>query len=467
MATLTLVLGLVGLLLASTRGHEEIAMAKRRLVPDLEERRQGSGLDFMSETRVDRAPRAGAAEGFDAERVWSGNDDWEPHLAADRNEPFVYQFTTRWIAPNYRIVTRRSVDGGATWEADAEILPGNTGQADPYAKVADDGTVYAIWLEIWDTVLSKSSDHGLTWSAPVSTIGDQPWSDYPSLAISGSGQDVYVAFNTAHSYVSASHDFGETFSEPIRTDSDNRYWYAGGGAVAPDGTAYFAASATSAFIFTDTDHTLLRSTDGGASWQTIQVERAAENPKCDFVPDCDQGFLVPTMGVAVDEAGTLLVAYPASNVDEGPQRMWARSSTDRGETWSPRMTISIPASDVTNAFPSVTAGPTAGDFRVLWQSSSPGLPGRWNAWYRRTLDGGVTWGDPVRLSDEPDGAPYKHPEGFNFPYGDYLASSVGVDGMNHFVWGAGRSYNGPGGTWYTRGLETESAIESETERLAR
>ena len=110
--------------------------------------------------------------------------------------------------------------------------------------------------------------------------------------------------------------------------------------------------------------------------------------------------------------------------------MWVRTSDDGGDTWSQRISISRPSPDVTNAFPTVVAGPEPGDFRVVWQSSSPGLPGRWNTWYRRTLDGGQTWLVPVRLSDLPDGAPYKTPEGYTFPYGDYLAATVGVDGLS-------------------------------------
>jgi hypothetical protein len=57
----------------------------------------------------------------------------------------------------------------------------------------------------------------------------------------------------------------------------------------------------------------------------------------------------------------------------------------------------------------------------------------------------------VRLSDRALGAPYKSAAGYRFTYGDYLALSVDGYGINHVVWGEGESWNGPGGTWYTRG----------------
>ena len=49
-------------------------------------------------------------------------------------------------------------------------------------------------------------------------------------------------------------------------------------------------------------------------------------------------------------------------------------------------------------------------------------------------------------------APYKHPAGYTFPYGDYLSLSVDGDGANHVIWGEGASYDGPGGSWYTRSV---------------
>jgi hypothetical protein len=41
--------------------------------------------------------------------------------------------------------------------------------------------------------------------------------------------------------------------------------------------------------------------------------------------------------------------------------------------------------------------------------------------------------------------------GYRFPYGDYLGIAVDDAGSNYVIWGEGDSYEGPGGTWYTRG----------------
>jgi hypothetical protein len=68
-----------------------------------------------------------------------------------------------------------------------------------------------------------------------------------------------------------------------------------------------------------------------------------------------------------------------------------------------------------------------------------------------TLDGGATWSASELLSDLEAGAPYKGPLGYLFPYGDYYEIAIDGDDVNHIIWGAGTSYTGPGGSWYTRG----------------
>jgi hypothetical protein len=89
-----------------------------------------------------------------------------------------------------------------------------------------------------------------------------------------------------------------------------------------------------------------------------------------------------------------------------------------------------------------------GDVRVAWMDNRTG---RWNTWYRRSADSGRTWSGTVRLSDRSDGAPYKSPRGFKFPYGDYGQLAVDGRGRTHATWGEGPNYIGPGGAWYTRG----------------
>ena len=103
----------------------------------------GTGKSFVAETMVALAPAAPPGGGWDAERVMSGQDDWEPATAVDPvNSNYVYQLTTRYTGPKPcgncklpAIVLRRSTDGGATW---VEQFLSTTGKAqyDPQIVVA-------------------------------------------------------------------------------------------------------------------------------------------------------------------------------------------------------------------------------------------------------------------------------------------------------------------------------------------
>ncbi|MFN8598683.1 MAG: sialidase family protein [Anaerolineae bacterium] len=400
--------------------------------------------------------------GFDQERVWGQYNDWEPAIAVDPSSSYVYQLTTRYNGPEPcnrcagpYIIFRRSHDGGATWEPDKFLTPYRKAHNDPQIEVANDGTIYAAWLNDYVPGIKflKSSNHGDTWSAPIAitTKAGQPnWSDKPILAISPTGRDVYIAFNASDAYVVVSHNFGATFSKPIKTNNDTRYWFHNGGAVAPNGDVYFSAVDYSQDYTGDSYINVLKSTNGGKTWTTTRVDTSKQMPDCAWAAGCSLGFFGPSAALAIDTAGTIMIAYNAGDVAGQPQKMWARTSTN-GVTWSARQELSNGATTVNNGFPALATGPTAGDFRVAWQDDRNGSTTAWNTWYRSTNNSGTTWSAPIRLSDLGTGAPYKNTNGYAFPYGDYFEVAVDAAGMAHVIWGEGTSYTGPGGTWYTRG----------------
>ncbi len=424
--------------------------------PHGERKERSSGRNFAAQTDVQSQPRASAtAPGWESERVWSGQDDWEPYVAGDRSSSYVYQMTTRFNAPSSGIFIRRSRDGGRSWERDQLIAPVDAWEADPQVQVADDGTVFAVWLHgpHWESKLVKSYDHGATWTAPVVIAPGIHWTDHPWLVVSPDGQDVYVGFNKDDSYIAASHDGGASFARPIRTNTEptpGHWWDANGAAIAPDGSIYYVVINFHLDYKGPAEINVVSSHDRGASWQSVVVDRSAPPPGCGSVPGCDYGFLSTTASLAIDASGEIMLLYHASDMTKEPQPMWVSTSRD-GTTWTPRMQVSQPNEEATNGFPAVAAGPVAGDFRIVWQGDN-GDPHGWNTFYRRTTDGGATWSETVRLSDRGKGAPYKTPAGYLFPYGDYLALSVDGAGVNHVIWGEGASYSGPGGVWYTRGL---------------
>lgn len=445
------------------RFSAETTIARPAFSEDGKEKKAWSGRSFERQTVISPIPSASeSAAGFESERAWSGRDDWEPAIAADPSSSYLYQMTTRYDGPAPcggcpmpAIIFRRSSDSGATWSPDAFIPITKKKQNDPQIEVASNGTIYAAWLDDYTpgVKLIKSSNRGATWSTPIAFTGKgkKPnWSDRPILAISSDGKDVYVAFNASDSYVVASHDFGKTFSAAKKTNSDTRYWFHTGGVVS-NGTAYFAAVDFSQDYSGDSDVNVIKSTDGGQSWTTTRVDTSRELPGCSWSPGCSFGFLGPSASVAADINGKVLLAYNAGNTPGGAERMYVRASADGGINWGPRVEVSNGSTTVNNAFPALTSGPTANDFRIIWQDDRNGSTSAWNTWYRRSSDGGATWSTTTRLSDLGSGAPYKGANGYRFPYGDYLEISVDSTGRNCIIWGEGDSYSGPGGTWYTRG----------------
>ena len=189
--------------------------------PHGERKERSSGRNFAARTDVQRHPRISpAASGWDSERVWSEHDDWEPFVAADRSSSYVYQMTTRFNAQVSGIFIRRSVDGGRTWDPSQLIAPVEVWQADPQVEVADDGTVFVVWLDgpNWMSKLVKSYDHGATWTEPIVIAPALRWTDHPWLVVSPDGQDVYVGLNMDDSFIVTSHDGGQTFGTPIQDE---------------------------------------------------------------------------------------------------------------------------------------------------------------------------------------------------------------------------------------------------------
>jgi hypothetical protein len=400
---------------------------------------------------------AATTTGFDSERLWGTGNDWEPAIAVDPGSSYVYQMTTRYGGPKAcsscsdpAIIVRASSDGGSTWGADQYICACKNvkAQNDPQIAVATDGTLYAAWLNDYQpgVVFSKSTNHGATWSTPKSVEGKSlNFSDKPILEISPTGKDVYIAFNSSDSYVVASHDFGATFGTRVKTNSDTLYWFAEGGAVAPNGTVYFAESAENQSATGQVKLAVLRSTNGGASFTTTFIDTSEQQPACTSA-GCTNDFLGPQASLAVDSSGKVLAAYSLTTVSGGPKGLYVRPSTD-GVTWSARQ--QIPAGGDAG-FPEVTHGPAAGDFRLAWQDNRNGA-GAYNTWYTRTTTGGTSWSAQVRLSDQSTGAAYKTATGYAFPYGDYFEMETAPSGVNYLIWGEGISYTGPGGSWYTKG----------------
>src|SRR5712692_4152759 len=341
-------------------------------------------------------PANAGSGGFNSEQPagtpYLHQSNWEPTVATDPNHPnLVYQLITGINAhqcspgcPGTSVLSRESTHGGTTWGPDHFVCvlacKGVGWQFDPQIKVATDtnrgcgcGTVYVAFLNTYNpgVVLFKSHDGGTSWQGPITMNGSLTYMDKPVLEISPTGQDVYVAFNgKLASYVVASHGFGDpgTFLPPTQVNGDDDlWWYPDGGAVAPDGTAYFTENGETGTQL-NVGHL-----DGPAvvglfrcsPSPTISCSKptltsfgtSAAPPPCP-VFQCYPDYYDATPSVAVDSAGHLVVAYTFSAVANGPKSLFIRTSSD-GVTWSAPILVNGKGD---SNVPQIANGPIAGQF---------------------------------------------------------------------------------------------------------
>jgi len=404
-------------------------------------------------------------------------DDWEPAIAADASG-HVYVMTTHYVGfggsssgdpdptcptcASPHMILQVSSNGGATFSAPRALTPdATTRQDDPQIAVdpVDGRTVYAAFMQDDKSseYVARSDDFGATWT-PVLTEDLKRGTDKDNLAVRG--DDVYLLYHTQQKiFVSVSHDRGRTWSlqNPLgTTNSEFGVSLASGGAVAPDGTVYFALNGVNrpGQAKGTINLYVIKSIDGGLTWTTSLVDVSQAPANC----DCGAwDWWGAQMALAVDDANVVYVLWNANETKYGPHRVFFARSIDAAVSWSSPVDVSLAPTGTNNVFPAIAAR-GAGGVRIAWQDDRNGFdPGgnsadaRWNTYYRSSGDGGTTWSAEAQLSAYVAGYAYKLPDGYLQPYGDYFEIDVNSAGRTVAVWGEGNSYFGPGNIWFARG----------------
>jgi BNR repeat protein len=389
-------------------------------------------------------------------------DQWEPAAAADGSGRIYVLYPHYGRVPNCKncrvptMLLVASNDNGKTWQTPHVMLESGSGQFDAQIAVdpADRRTVYAAWLQNGKraVMLAKSVDSGATWAFTMAVRSDVEL-DKPALAVRG--QNVYVAFNHEEEvWVAASPDGGRSFtSTRVNTESRPGWSLLGAATVDPAGNVYLAwASYSKAGGARGAVNLYIaKSADAGKEWSATLLDVSAAAPGCKD-EECGEAYLGAQIALTSDAAGTLYALWSAGGALLGPQRIYFASSTDGGENWLPRVSVSDAEPGVEHAFPAIVAGNT-GDVRIAWmdsRSSSLSSP-YWNTYYRSSSNGGATWGEEIRVSGYVPGYRYIGKEGFRFPFGDYFSLAIDNHGETHVVWGEGMNYQSPGSIWHASG----------------
>ncbi len=276
----------------------------------------------------------------------------EPSIAVDPTNPDRLaigwrQFDT--IASNFRQAGyAHTVDGGATWTFPGAIDPG-VFRSDPVLDAAADGTFFYYSLEADLTCdLFESVDGGASWGPEVFAFGgDKAWMAVDRTGGPGAGH-IYGAWSPVGGccdpdMFNRSIDGGAGFESPVAITGNPRR---GVTAVGPEGEVYVTghlAASLSQFMIA----------------KSTTVQDPGAGLAFDFTADVDLG------GALVRAAGP----NPGGLL---------------GQVW-------------------VAAGAAAGGPPPVYMLASVDPPGDdpLDVHFARSLDGGLTFGPPIRINDDP------------------------------------------------------------------
>ena len=170
----------------------------------------------------------------------------KPYIVADNTQSKyagnLYIGWTRWRLTDSQMVLSRSTDDGKTWSQPIEIdaHPGlprdDNGAAEGFdGVVAPDGSLYAIWSQDDDIMLTSSRDGGRTFSRARSIIHTAPImfaidtldraNGFPQIAVDPKSKRLYVTWSDYRNgdldvFLASSDDKGKHWSSPVRVNND-------------------------------------------------------------------------------------------------------------------------------------------------------------------------------------------------------------------------------------------------------
>ena len=258
-------------------------------------------------------------------------------------------------------------------------------------------------------------------------------------------------------YVAQSHDFGATWTQTKVVDSA-RYIFAFDADVAADGTVYFAETSLlyggggnkGSYPTGPIEEHVFVST---RPWSDLAGSAGRQRPARDHLHRrrLHAGLLPrPQRDLGRRRAARWSCLYDGATTTGGNQhrstpsarptrvphlerrhRRCRRAASRRSTRWSSR------------------AGP--GDVRAAWsETSGGGNVDAWNAWFRRSTDGGATWSAPVRISDADERCGLQDRRRLRARSTATTARSPSRTPARPSPSGARASYTGPGGVWINR-----------------
>lgn len=342
------------------------------------------------------------------ESLLSFNFAWSV-AADDRGMVHVVWYDNR--GGNSQVYYKRSTDGGTTWEPDLRLSTDPASREHPAIAVWS-GNVYVVWHDTRGANLKiyfvRSTDSGNTWEPeiPLTTSGASAHS-----SIAATGTHVHVVYGDtreghAEIYTRRSTDGGKTWEPEMRISATPfESWVP---TVAVSGENVYVAWVD--YRDGNEEEYIRRSTDGGATWEP--VTRLTENSADSWAPSIavagnsvhvvwfdrrDAGITHFDVESGLDESMKLvgLPAEPAPPPD--PSIYYLPPFTQRVQDKLQKIQAAAPGWVQRGGDPKELEAMLR-EFEQMMQAWTSG----WEIYYKRSQDRGVTWGPDTRLTNAPD-----------------------------------------------------------------
>ena len=132
--------------------------------------------------------------------------------------------------------------------------------------------------------------------------------------------------------MSVSHDFGATWTQSKFVDS-TRYFSAYDATVLPNGTVILSEAhrllGAARRGRGNVEQRAFVSSNNGATWTNVLVDSVPIGEPC-VAAGCGSDFSLGHGNVSADANGNPVYVYDGATVNQGPQQIWARRSTNGG-----------------------------------------------------------------------------------------------------------------------------------------
>jgi hypothetical protein len=418
-------------------------------------------------------------------------DQQEPTLSVDPNNPNnILAAAKDWRTGPKQVWDYRSTDGGSTWtDGYPNLLPSELpNQSDPVIAFDTSSSAYLAELgynqsdfSVGGVFVSRTSDMGASWQPAVlvsansqTVFNDKEWLTVDRSPNQATRDSVYVTWTlfttvsptreTAQIVISRSTDGGKTFSsrQPI-TPADQPMVQGSFPAVGPNGELYVlyysgpgaldsernegeegASGAAYQALQTSQPGTgtselyVVKSTDGGRTFGQPALVASIVRPPSPLPNSAFRIFVLPTLTVD-PVSGAVYAVW--NDARAGHTDVLLSASRDGGTSWSnPKRVTDDPASATTDHFfPTATVGKD-GTLQLLWLDRRDDPANLlYRPYYTRSTDGGKTFS-----ADEPLSAAQSDPNvGFEGTLiGDYVSLDTSGDGKRFYaVWPDTRNGN--------------------------